>query len=180
MTFDLPAALPMLTARAIAWAEAHYFSIAESGQPLNDEMLSVARSVGVSIPELIRVMEVPTLPLPVHPELRQVGLAAGLFSPDMVGMTLGYGIYIRQGQGSIRRLSHEFRLVHQFELAGSIAAFLPVYLGQIATFGYKKAPIEVDAWAHVRDALPGQMCDGEVAGRREPLMSVHASRFSDA
>jgi hypothetical protein len=32
----------------------------------------------------------------------------------------------------------------------------------------------------VRDALPGQMCDGEVAGRREPLISVHASRFPDA
>ncbi len=41
-----------------------------------------------------------------------------------------------------RLLRHEFRHVHQYEKAGSISAFLPIYLGQI------DAPLEADARAH--------------------------------
>jgi hypothetical protein len=39
-------------------------------------------------------------------------------------------------------LSHECRHVYQYEAAGSIAAFLPVYLQQIATVGYESAPFD--------------------------------------
>jgi hypothetical protein len=41
--------------------------------------------------------------------------------------------------------------VHQYEAAGSIAAFLPLYLQQIVLYGYERAPFEVDARAHERD-----------------------------
>ena len=68
----------------------------------------------------------------------------------MVGLTLGYGVYVCHGHGSIRLLSHEFRHVYQYEHAGSIAAFLPAYLQQIVTVGYNNAPLEVDARAHER------------------------------
>lgn len=60
MTFDLRAALPVLAPKAISWAEAQYSTIAQVGQPLNEVLLAVARSVGVLHPELIRVSEVPS------------------------------------------------------------------------------------------------------------------------
>ena len=38
--------------------------------------------------------------------------------------------------------------VYQYEKAGSIAAFLPQYLQQIAIVGYANAPFEIDAREH--------------------------------
>lgn len=153
MTYDLHAALPALVPKAIAWAESQSALIAQVGQPLNEGLLTVARSVGVRRPELVRVAEVPGLPLPEDPELLQAALATELLGPKIIGMTFGYGIYICRGRGSIKLLSHEFRHTYQYEQAGSIAAFLPAYLDQIATFGYRNAPFEVDARA--QEKLPG-------------------------
>ena len=87
-------------------------------------------------------------PLPADPLLRQAALQTGLLGPDMAGLTLGHGIYIRRGCLTALLLSHECRHVHQYEQAGSIAAFLPVYLQQIVRFGYFDAPYEVDGRAH--------------------------------
>ena len=148
MTSDLSAAFPLLIPKAIAWAEAQYLTIKVAGQPLNDADYSLAQSVGVARPEMIRVMEVPTLALPEDPELAQAALATGLLGPGMAGLTLGYGIFIRCGHRSVRLLSHEFRHVHQYEQAGSIALFLALYLQQIITVGYTDAPFERDARAH--------------------------------
>ena len=148
MTFDLRVALPFLAPKAIAWAETQSSQIALSGQPLNDTLTSVARSVGVLHPERIRIVEVDSLPLPEDPDLKQAALATGLLGPNMIGLTLGYGIYVCRGRGTIRLLSHEFRHVYQYEKAGSIAAFLPVYLQQIVSVGYNSAPFEVDARAY--------------------------------
>ena len=151
MKFDLNAVLPMIIPKVIAWVEAQSMHITQTGQPLKEELLAVARSVGVIQPERIRIAEVPSLPLPEDPELNQAARATGLLGPDMTGLTLGYGIYICYGHGDIRLLSHEFRHVYQYEQAGSIAAFIPVYLQQIALFGYDNAPFENDARDHARD-----------------------------
>jgi hypothetical protein len=77
MTFDLRAALPEIVPKAIAWAEAQCLSISQNGQPLNEVLLAVAKSVGVLQPERIRVVEIGTLPLPDDPELKQAALATG-------------------------------------------------------------------------------------------------------
>lgn len=150
MTFDLRVALPLIVPKAIAWAEEQYLLILQDGQPLNKHLLAIARGVGVLHPESIRVIEVPSLPLPNDPDLKQAAAATGLLGPDMVGLTLGYGIYVCRGHGSIRLLSHEFRHVYQYEQAGSIEVFLPAYLQQIALFGYDNAPFEIDAKDHER------------------------------
>jgi hypothetical protein len=63
-------------------------------------------------------------------------------------MTLGYSVFILRGHMSPRLLSHECRHVHHYEAAGSIAAFLPIYLEQIALYGYDDAPLERDAGAY--------------------------------
>lgn len=148
MTVDLQAALPHLLPKAIAWAEIRAAETARTGIPLIEPRLAIARSVGVTRPELIRISMVPRLPQPEDAELLLVAQQTGLLGPNMAGLTLGHAIYICHGQDSIRLISHECRHVHQYEQAGSIAAFLPQYLRQIATVGYANAPFEIDARAH--------------------------------
>jgi hypothetical protein len=137
-----------LIPKATAWVTAQSDLIARSGLPLNDEQTAIARSVGVAHPEKIRILEVNTLPIPGDTDLMLAAQASGLLSPNIDGLTLGHGIYIRHGQASNRLLSHEFRHVYQYEQAGSIAAFLSVYLQQILTVGYQLAPLEIDAREH--------------------------------
>ncbi len=149
MTFDLRSALPILTPKAIAWAEAQSENALRVGRPLTEPFLSVAQHVGVSSPEHIRILDVPRLPMPDDPQLKQAAVATGLLGPGMVGLTLGHAVLVCSGYGQdVRLLSHEFRHVHQYEQAGSIAAFLPAYLQQIVTVGYSNAPFEIDARAH--------------------------------
>lgn len=59
-----------------------------------------------------------------------------------------YGIWIREGYVSTRLFSLEFRRVRQYERAGSITLFLPIYLQQIDAFGYRHAPFEREAREH--------------------------------
>ena len=149
--FDLAAELPRLLPKAIAWAEAEAAQARTLGAPLDAPGLGLARAVGVRKPELVRIVELDSLPLPTDPELRFAALQTGLLGPGMIGLTLGYSIFILRGQSSNRLVSHECRHVHQYEAAGSIARFLPVYLQQIVLHGYDRAPFELDARAHERD-----------------------------
>lgn len=148
MTVNLMADLPVLAPKAIEWAEAHSVSIAKNGLALDETLIEVAKRVGVQHPERIRVALVPTMPLPDDPALQAACAAVGFLSEHFSGLTLGHGIYIREGGGTVRLLSHEFRHVYQYEQAGSIASFLPEYLRQIFTIGYDDAPLEIDARAH--------------------------------
>ena len=152
MPIDLAAALPALLPRAVAWAEARSRSVLGAGAPLNDAHRVLASSVGVNNPEKIRVSVVDRMPLPDDLLLRAAALQAGLLAPDTVGLTLGYAVLVRRGhEARPRLLSHEFRHVYQYECAGSIASFLPIYLREIVTRGYADAPSEIDARAHERD-----------------------------
>ena len=149
---DLQAVLPSLLPLAITWAEARAAEGAHSGIALNNHLLTIARSVGVVQPELIRIALVHSLPMPQDPMLHAAAVQTGLLGPGMVGLTLGYAVFVCHGYDTVRLLSHEFRHVYQYERAGSIAAFLPVYLVQIVQFGYANAPFEQDACAHERSA----------------------------
>jgi hypothetical protein len=143
--------LARILPKAIAWAEARSSEILACGVPLSDFNSMRAHLAGVSRPERIRMLEVASIPLPDDPELQAATLAAGLLGPNTVGLTLGYGIYIREGHSNNRLVSHECRHVYQYEEAGSIAAFLAAYLQQILSVGYAAAPLEVDARAYERD-----------------------------
>lgn len=145
---NLLAVLPQLLPSAIAWAQAQANDVAAAGLPLNESGLAVARRVGVQYPEKIRIKLVEQLPMPEEPMLKQAAIETGLLGPHMAGLTLGYSILICRGQDTVRLLSHECRHVYQYETFGSIAAFLPVYLQQIATVGYDHAQFEIDARAH--------------------------------
>ena len=122
-----------------------------AGASLTESGITDAKTVGVARPELIRVLAVPHLPLPDDAALRAIALDTGLLGPDTIGLTLGHAIFIVQGHESRQLLTHECRHVHQYESAGSIAAFLPVYFQQIVTVGYHDAPFEIDAREHEID-----------------------------
>lgn len=145
---DLRELLPQLLPHAIAWAEFQSQHVASLGVALPEPLLNVARRVGVQRPELIRVKLVDRLPLPEEPTLRQAAIETRLLGPNMVGLTLGYGIFLVHGHDNVRLISHECRHVYQYETLGTIDKFLPVYLQQIVDFGYESAPLEVDARAH--------------------------------
>ncbi len=153
MPTDLQSLLPSLLPRALEWVRDQSGLVLESGMPLSESDLNIARMVGVSRPEKIRTSIVSELPRPDDPELRQVAMDTGLLGPDAIGVTFGYAIYLRRGHLSGRLLSHECRHVYQYELAGSIDAFLREYLWQIATVGYHAAPLEVDARRHELDSV---------------------------
>ncbi|UXI66512.1 DUF4157 domain-containing protein [Tahibacter amnicola] len=148
----LLARLPSLAALAIQWAEQQAAVIARDGKPLTQRGTAVARRMGVREPERVRVLVVTVIPAPDSWRLRLAARALGFLRPSTLGLTLGHGIFLREGYAGMRLLSHELRHVHQYEEAGSIARFLPVYLRQLLTFGYERAPLEVEARLHeVRD-----------------------------
>ncbi len=76
MTFDLRSALPFLLPKAISWAQEREIEILRTGIPLTEYGLSVAKLVGISEPEKVRISIVDgQLPLPSDLELREAGLA---------------------------------------------------------------------------------------------------------
>ncbi len=152
MNIDLSAALPHLAPLAVAWAEQHASKISLHGHPLTDHQIGLARKVGVANPEKNRLAYVHQLPLPEDPQLSQAAVQIGMLGPSMIGLALGYSIYICNGHESDRLLRHECRHTYQFEKAGSIAAYLPGYLEQVLRFGYWNAPYEIDARNHEVDA----------------------------
>lgn len=148
MNIELRSDLPRLLPGAISWAEAQAAVAASSGMALDQPAADLARLVGVTHPEKVRVALVDGLPSPEDRTLQAAALQTGLLGPGRVGLTLGYSIFVCRGHLTRRLLSHELRHVHQYELHGSIAAFLSLYLSQIIDFGYERAPFEVDARTH--------------------------------
>ncbi|MDP1656478.1 MAG: hypothetical protein A2Z93_01735 [Curvibacter sp. GWA2_64_110] len=140
--------LPQITPLAIEWAQARSAEILAVGESLTPAEIELARQMGVNRPELVRLLMVDRLPMPESPMLAQAAMGTGLLGPGIVGLTLGYGIYICRGHRTTQLVSHECRHVYQYEQAGSIGAFLGVYLQQIAQHGYAQAPLEIDAYSH--------------------------------
>jgi hypothetical protein len=149
---DLAAALPHLLPLAIPWVQSQEADVLATGRPLTVTELALAKAVGVRNPSHVRIKLVNQLPQPSQPELRVAAEQTGLLGPNMAAVTFGYAVFIRHGFETSRLVSHELRHVHQYETAGSIAAFLPVYLAQIVSVGYERAPFELDARSHERDA----------------------------
>jgi hypothetical protein len=143
---DLLSKLLPLMPEIVAWVNDRSTEIRQSGHSLDERQRQIASAVGVRHPELVRVKALPRIKPPEHPKLAQIASDTGLISPRTGGITFGHSIYIRSDLlGDDRLLSHELRHVYQYEMAGSIEAFLVEYLRQIAVHGYNDAPLEVDA-----------------------------------
>lgn len=128
-----------------AFAELLAYEIA--GQARNDKCVW-AYSVRLHLSLPFRLLDLAKLQLPEDAQLKEAAYQTGLLGSNMIGITLGYAIYLNYSHKSIRLLSHEFRHVYQYEQAGSIGSFLATYLQQIAQHGYYSAPLEVGARAN--------------------------------
>lgn len=128
-----------------AWAAWQAAQVRRRGRPLDAAELALARAVGVTRPQQIRVQRLPRVPIPMLRLARPLAGRLGLPAPDVDGMTLGHAIVVRAGAATPGLLAHECRHVRQAERAGSLGAFLRLYLRQIARHGYEAAPLEVDA-----------------------------------
>ncbi len=146
--YDLKQALPLLLPKAIEWAEAVAAHAVSNGRVLTEREMEITLRVGVAQPELVRVAMVDRMPMPDDPALREAASQTGLLGLGAVGLTLGHTVFIVNGHISDRLIAHELRHVYQYEQAGSIRNFLPVYLRQIVECGYVGAPLEKDARAH--------------------------------
>src|ERR1019366_4683372 len=120
---NLGAELPQLLPLAVEWAQSQEAAILATGRPLTDAESKLAAAVGVREPDRVRIRIVQQLPRPQHSALRAAAEQTGLLGPNMVGITFGHGIYVREQAFSNRLVSHELRHVYQYEEAGSIAAF---------------------------------------------------------
>lgn len=141
LLYELQTLLPL----AIKWAEEHSEKIQKEGEPLNPEQIEIAKQVGVTSPNAIRILEVPELPIPKDQKLQEAATQIGFINEAMNGLTLGHSIYIRTGHNTTQLLSHELRHVYQYEVFGSIPQFLVEYLKQIAIVGYENSLLEQDA-----------------------------------
>jgi|SRR5690606_9720980 len=134
--------------RAVEWVKQQQEIICKSGSSLTLEQAAIATQVGVFRPEKIRILSVNGILPPDDQLLRKISEEMNFIGPETMGLTLGYGLYLRSGYIPDRLLSHEFRHVHQYEKAGSIKVFIYEYLQQVFRHGYYDAPYEVDARAH--------------------------------
>lgn len=141
---------------ACAWAEEQERRVLRQGVPLSSAQLVDAATVGLAHPETVRILSVPRIPLPDHPMLRVAAEATQLISPGTAGLTLRYGIFIRDDCWGLRRLIfHELVHTHQYERLGGIRPFLQQYLHECLTIGYPAAPMEQEAVSTTARALGG-------------------------
>ena len=56
----------------------------------------IARCAGDQRPDAIRLLAVPEIPLPEEADLRETAKALGLTTHGTAGLTIGYGICVRQ------------------------------------------------------------------------------------
>lgn len=140
-----PEQFEFLMPLACGWAEEQEQLILSNGDALTDVQLADARNVGVIHPEKIRLLMVNQIPMPAHPALHAATSAIHLITPDTIGLTLRYGIYIRSDHRNNRQLiTHEFVHTSQYERLGGHSPFLQQYLHEYNTLG-SAAPMEQEA-----------------------------------
>lgn len=143
---------------AVAWASEQEQTILEWGVPLSGAQLMYAKHLGVVRPEQVRLLRVPAIPEPRDVVLSMAAEKNGLVSPHHAGggMTLRYGIFVRNDCWESRRLiAHELVHTAQYERFGGIEAFLRAYLLECTGPLYSPpGPLEQEAVAKSAKLFP--------------------------
>ena len=138
-------AVTLILPVACAWAKRQESFILRTGVVLSPALVDTARKVGIVHPDRVRLRAVSRVP-PMNWLLRRVGEKLGFISPQTIGMTLRYGIYIREGHwGDRRLLVHELAHVAQYERMGGFWGFLGPYLQECINPGYPLGELEQEA-----------------------------------
>ena len=139
---------------AAIWAEEQEEIILREGVQLSETQMTDARKIGVSQAELIRLLRVQRIPLPENPALAEAAHSTQLITPATVGLTLRYGILIRDDcWGQRQLLAHELVHTSQYERLGGFLPFLRKYLNECITIGYPAAPMEQEAVSRAAELI---------------------------
>jgi hypothetical protein len=134
----------------ISWAITTDQEGMKIGTPLDEKELLLAKEIGIKFPEKVRVIYVDEVPYPYENEhLKQMGLSLGFIGDDIVNeaQVFGYSIYVRKDlKFTFSKLAHELVHVMQIERTGSFSVYCLQYLADLAKYGYRKAPLEVEAF----------------------------------
>jgi hypothetical protein len=147
MSIITPQQFEMLLPLASAWALEQESTILRTGVALTTAQLADARQIGVLHPEKVRLLSVAQIPSPQHPILAAAAQATALISPATAGLTLRYGIFVRDDCWGNRHLVvHELVHTAQYERLGGVDEFLRMYLMECLTPpGYPHGPMELEA-----------------------------------
>jgi hypothetical protein len=86
------------------------------------------------------------MPFPEAPAARAIASQAGLPVDYLGSLSLGFGIFVREGQEERLDIwAHEFRHVAQCECLGGVRGFIRSHCLEIIHFGYGTGPLEIDA-----------------------------------
>src|SRR5689334_16129699 len=106
---------------AVKWAAAVEARILREGIPLTKEGVADARALGVCEPDRIRLLALARVPMPDNLTLKAAAAAIQFLTPATRGLTLRYGIFIRQDCWGDRQLvAHELVHTAQYERLGGI------------------------------------------------------------
>lgn len=131
---------------AVAWTEQQENYILQNGVQLTSFQMKDAISIPVVNPEKVRLLKVSQIPLPMDSSLRKAAQIINLITKNTIGLTLRYGIFIREDFWNNRKLVvHELVHVNQYERLGGIDKFLQSYLQECLSIGYPQAPMEQEA-----------------------------------
>ena len=157
VTMVLDILLAPLLLCAIVWVRARQAAVLRSGAALAPAQMKLAHALGVVAAERVRVIPAAMVPLPLPYFARVMAQRAGLISAHIVGMTLGYGIVLREDCcGDTRLLAHELMHVAQYERLGGVGGFLRQYLRECVWPGYPRGALELEAQAaEAHSAQPG-------------------------
>lgn len=131
---------------AAKWVEREEKRILRDGVPLDRQGLLDAGRMGVCHPEKIRLMKVDHIPILNSRFMELLSRMIPAVSASTVGLSLGYGIYVRSGYWGNRQLvAHECVHTAQYERYASRSRFLREYFSQCLVCGYPSAPLEQEA-----------------------------------
>lgn len=149
-------AVPLLAPLAHAWIRARERVVLREGAPLDPAGVALARRVGVTAPERVRVAHVAAVPWPAPAWIRRVSERMGWAPAGVVGIALGHGVALaedalRDPREHARLLAHELAHVAQWERLGP-RAFVAAYLREALEHGYPNGPLEREARAAEQSA----------------------------
>lgn len=144
-----------LAPKAIEWYESVEKQLLPLGRSLTKKEFQIAKKLGVEKPEEIRIVVLTEFPMPSDPELLLEAKRLGLDSDQVIGRTNGNVILLKPSSSSdISVVAHELVHVRQIRKLG-IRGFVRRYVLELETVGYRRAPLELEAYSTQRRLYPG-------------------------
>lgn len=124
------------------------------GTPLDEAQLADATRIGVKHPQKVKLLKVPSIPMPPYPVIHSTFVETKIFHPNAFAFCARYGLLIRScSWGQRHWVAHELAHTAQYERSGGIDSCVRQYLYECLTVGYENSSMEKEADAAVENLL---------------------------